>query len=168
MNALQYEIQTLTETSPGVVTSPDWDDFTEIAFKDAGSRRAAMVAVKGFGALVALRSARTRTVEAGQAFTTDGSSPKSNWELKNVAKRITSLSEVLDSVEFANTLGASGVNGAVLERQDADLLIDCMEATADLAAPGKPDAVSYYAAVIPTLLNEAVLSADQGRFRYEI
>lgn len=166
MNTLQREIYTLTETSPGDFVEPQWEDYTEVAFKDHGSRRAALVALRACGQIVALRSAQEQVTAAGGQFRADGKDQASKHAIGDAEVRVARVRGLLAGSEMS--IGDGNLNNQLLlERRDADLMIDAMEELPKLAASEKDDMTTYYAAVTPSLLETAILSVDGGKFRYE-
>jgi hypothetical protein len=164
MHALTHEIDTLIDTNPGVPLVSDWQERTEVQFRDSGSRRTAKVALQACGQLVAMRRAKEQVEAAGKQFRSDGTSPSSQYAIHKEQARLNELQGVLGGTVY----DGNGNNHFALPLADADFLIDSMNSLASLPSPEQKATLGYYAVVTGSLLEDAVLSVDQGRFRYEI
>lgn len=167
MSTLLHEISTLTDTSPGEFDNPQWGDHTEVAFKDYGSRRAALVALGACGQLVAIRDAEERVTAVGGQFRADGTDAVSNQAIHDAQDRVKQVRGFVAG--FDMSIGNGNLNNRLaLGRHDADVMIDAMEALPKLDVSEQDDITKYYAAVIPSLLETAVLSVDGANLRIEM
>jgi hypothetical protein len=164
MSLLQHEIDAFTDSNPGIATERIRTDVIELELKDRGSFQAAQLAMSAFGGMMAVRAARRTYADA---LSRPATTPLYDYLLGQELKRANTILELLEA-GHEDSLNRGSQNMIIsMPEANAEFLLDTMAETGRLAAR-TGDLFSYYADLMPHLLNEAGLSVDGNQYRYSI